>query len=563
VSIGNGPWTDNNRQTSFVAPILVNEGSAARKRIQAALDEFRQLFPAALCYTKIVPVDEVVTLTQYYREDDHLARLMLDDSQKARLDRLWDELHYVSGDALTQVDALEQLIQYATQDADPKVFEPLRKPFKERAEAFRQRLIDTQPRHLDALLEFAGRAYRRPLTKTENDELRSLYRRLRDQELPHEQALRLTLARVLVSPAFLYRMEESPPGKQQAPVSVWELANRLSYFLWSSMPDAELRNTAAAGKLHDPDVLVQQARRMLKDDRSRRLATEFGCHWLHIYGFDTLDEKSERHFPTFAGLRGDMYEESIRFFTELFQNDASILSVLDADHTFLNESLARHYGIPGVAGSQWRRVDGIRKYGRGGILGLSTTLAKQSGASRTSPILRGTWVSEVLLGEKLPRPPKDVPRLPEDETATEGLTVRQLVEKHSSDPRCAVCHSRFDAYGFALEGFDAIGRRRDKDLSGRPIDSRAKLKDGKELDGLDGLRQYLLNQRRDEIVRQFCRKLLGFALARGIQLSDEPLLDEMNENLKKNGYRFSAAVEPILRSRQFREIRGKDSTTAD
>src|SRR5262249_30389108 len=148
---------------------------------------------------------------------------------------------------------------------DPKVFEPLRKPFKERAEAFRKSLIDTQPRHLDALLEFAGRAYRRPLTKSETDELRGLYRRLRDQELPHEQAFRLTLARVLVWQAFLYRLEESPPGKQQAPVSDWELANRLSYFLWSSMPDAKLRSVAAAGKLHDPDVLVQQSRRMLKD----------------------------------------------------------------------------------------------------------------------------------------------------------------------------------------------------------------------------------------------------------------------------------------------------------
>jgi hypothetical protein len=559
VSIGNGPWTANNRQTSFSSPILVNEGSAARKRIQAALDEFRRLFPAALCYTKIVPVDEVVTLTQYYREDDHLVRLMLDDGQRARLDRLWDELHYVSRDALTQVEALEQLIQYATQDADPKVFEPLRKPFKERADAFRQQLLDTQPRHLDALLEFAGRAYRRPLTDAERQELLGLYRKLRAQELPHEEAFRLTLARVLVSPAFLYRIEATPPGKQPAPISDSELANRLSYFLWSSMPDAELRETAAASKLQDPDEVVRQARRMLKDARVCRLATEFGCQWLHIYDFDKLDEKSERHFPSFVGLRGDMYEESIRFLTDLLQTDASVLSVFDADHTFLNEALARHYGIPGVTGSGWRRVDGIRKYGRGGILGLSTTLAKQSGASRTSPILRGTWVSEVLLGEKLPRPPKDVPRLPEDETATEGLTVRQLVEKHSSDPRCAVCHALFDAYGFALEGFDAIGRRRDKDLSGRPIDSRAKLKDGKELDGLDGLRQYLLNQRRDEIVRQFCRKLLGYALARGIQLSDEPLLDEMQEKLKNNGYRFSTAMEAILRSPQFRMIRGKDA----
>src|SRR5262249_52752479 len=152
-----------------------------------------------------------------------------------------------------------------------------------------------------------------------------------------------------VSPAFLYRLEKAPPGKQAAPVSDWELASRLSYFLWSSQPDAELRATAAAGRLHDPDVLVTQMRRMLQENRMRRLAIEFACQWLHIHSFDTLDEKSERHFPTFAGLRGDIYEEAIRYFSDLFQNDGSVLSVFDADHTFVTEALAKHYGIPGVS----------------------------------------------------------------------------------------------------------------------------------------------------------------------------------------------------------------------
>jgi hypothetical protein len=229
----------------------------------------------------------------------------------------------------------------------------------------------------------------------------------------------------------------------------------------------------------------------------------------------------------------------------------------------VNESLAKHYGIPGVTGPEWRRVDGVGQYGRGGILALSATLAKQSGASRTSPILRGNWVSEVLLGEKLPRPPKDVPRLPEDETATEGLTVRQLVEKHSSDERCAGCHVRMDPLGYALEGFDAIGRRREKDLADRSIDTRARLQDGTEFQGLQGLRDYLLNTRRDAVLRQFNRKLLGYALGRSVQLSDEPLLVEMQRQLENNEFRFSAAVETIVRSRQFREIRGKDSHFAE
>jgi hypothetical protein len=479
--------TSDNRQTSFATPIVAPEGSETRNRIERAFEEFRQLFPAALCYTKIVPVDEVVTLTLFYREDQHLVRLMLNETQKAQLDRLWQELHYISHDALTLVEAYKQLMEYATQDADPKVFEPLRQPIAERAAVFRKQLVASEPKHLDALLEFVARAYRRPLTAQESGELRTLYRRLRDQEIPHDEAFRLTLARVLVAPAFLYRLERPGDTASQQPVSDAELASRLSFFLWSSIPDEKLVEAAGNHRLQHGDELMSQTRRMLKDPRVRRLATEFACQWLHIYDFDRLDEKSERHFPTFKSVRADMYEESIQFFTYIFQNDRSVLEILNSDYMFLNEALARHYGIPGVEGTQWRRVDSAKRLGRGGILAQATTLAKQSGASRTSPILRGNWISEVLLGERLPRPPKDVPRLPEDETATAGLTVRQLVEKHSSDPKCAMCHQRIDAFGFSLEGFDTIGRRRERDLGDRPIDVRVRAPDGTEFAGLDGL----------------------------------------------------------------------------
>jgi hypothetical protein len=314
---------------------------------------------------------------------------------------------------------------------------------------------------------------------------------------------------------------------------------------------------AAAGTFHRPEVLAAQTRRMLGDPRMRRLAIEFGCQWLHVHDFDALDEKSERHFPTFGGLREAMYEETIRFFTELFQHDGSVLEILDADYTFLNEALAAHYGIPGVSGENWRRVEGVKKFSRGGILGQATTLAKQSGASRTSPILRGNWVAEVLLGDKLPRPPKDVPKLPEDE-ATENLTVRQLTEKHSTDPRCYGCHVRIDAFGFALEGFDAIGRARDHDLGNRPLDTHAKVKDGTEFEGINGLRDYLLTKRRDVFVRQFSRKLLGYALGRSVQLSDEPLLNDVSEQFRKTGYRVGPLVQSIVLSPQFRRIRGQE-----
>jgi hypothetical protein len=540
-------------------PIVVAANSVAQRRFESAFNTIRQVWPPALCYTKIVPVDEVITLTLFYREDDHLRQLMLDEAQTAELDRLWTELHWVSQDAIALVDVLQQLLEYASQDADPRVFEPLRRPISDHAAAFRRELVVAEPHHLGAAIALAQRAYRRPLTAAEAKELRELYALLRREEIPHDEAIRLLLARVLVAPAFLYRVEQPPPGDKPSPVSDWELASRLSYFLWSSLPDAELGALAAAGRLHQSDVLAAQARRMSKDPRVRRLATEFACQWLHIYDFDSLDEKSERHFPTFARLKGAMREEAILSFTDLFQTDGSVLSILDGDHTFLNEPLAKHYGIPGITGSQWRRVDGVKKFGRGGILGLAATLAKQSGASRTSPILRGNWVAEVLLGDKLPRPPKNVPQLPDDEAATQGLTMRQLVERHTTDPRCAGCHSRIDAYGFALEAYDAIGRRRDRDLGDRPIDTSARLRDGTELAGLDGLRNYLANTRRDASIRQFCRKLLGYAMGRGIQLSDQPLLEEMERSLKKHDYRFTAALETIVTSRQFREIRGRDA----
>ncbi len=370
------------------------------------------------------------------------------------------------------------------------------------------------------------------------------------------------MARLLVSPAFLYRMEEARPGTSPTPISDWELASRLSYFLWSSAPDQALRDLASAGKLRGPAVLASQTKRMLKDVKVRRLAAEFACQWLHIYDFDTLDEKSERHFPTFKDVRGAIHEEAVRFCADVFQADLPALAFFDADHTFVNGRLAEHYRLAGVSGEEWRRVDGLKTLGRGGILGLAATLAKQSGASRTSPILRGNWVSEVLLGEKLPKPPPGVPQLPEDETDTGGLSVRALVERHGRDPKCVTCHARIDPMGFALEGFDAIGRKRAKDLGDHPIDVNAKTLDGAEFAGLEGLRDYLLNQRREAVSRQFSRKLLGYALGRGVQLSDGPLLDAMTRHVAAGG-RIGDLVLMIVQSRQFLDVRGRDAVVAE
>ena len=553
-----GMWSDGEGAMGFKAPLLATEGGAARQELLRSAQAFRELFPAALCYASVVPVDEVVTLTLFYREDEALRRLMLDDAAAAEIDRLWSDLRFISQDALLQVESFESLYQFATQDANPKAFEPLREPIKRRAAEFQQELLAAEPKHVDAVVRLAADAWRRPLKDGEADQLRALYQDLRKQELPHDLAVRRLIARVLVSSEFLYRGEKAAAGEKAAPVNDWELASRLSFFLWSSAPDAELRALAASGKLHEPEVLAAQMRRMVKDAKSERLAREFGCQWLHVRDVATLDEKSERHFPTFVSLRGDMQEEAERFFADLFQQDRPVLSLINADHVFVNGPLARHYGLK-VTGEGWQRVDGVRAQGRGGVLTFAATLAKQSGASRTSPILRGNWLSEVLLGEKLPRPPKDVPILPE--TAPQGLTERQLIEKHSSDPACARCHQRVDPFGFALEGFDAIGRTRSKDAAGLDIDTRTVLPGGVAVDGLNGLRDYLLTRRQDDFLRQFSRKLLGYALGRAVQLSDKPLLDAMVARLKAGEGRVSGALELIVLSSQFREVRGRDFKT--
>jgi hypothetical protein len=550
----NAPW-DN------AGPVLASPDGTGYRRLLQGCADFRRLFPLFLCFPRVVPNDEVVSLKMFHREDEALARLFLDAGEWRRLERLWGEHRFISRQPVAENDYLPLFIGFVTQD-QPKAmvtfFEDQRPAFRRRADEFLKDEAAAIPRQLDALLEFAGRAYRRPLHEREKTSLLTLYQAIRAKGAGHEEAFRGMLTRVLVSPAFLFRIEQAPPGKEPVPVNDWELATRLSYFLWSSTPDDELRRLAAAGRLRDPGVLAGQVRRMLRDDRVRALAIEFGTQWIHVRGFDELKEKSEKLFPTFdAPLRQAIYEESVLFFQDLFQSDRPVSAVLDADYTFLNETLAKHYGIPGVTGPLWRRVEGVRKYGRGGILGLASVQATQAGASRTSPTLRGNWVVETLLGEKLPRPPAGVPKLPEEE-GDGGLTMRQQVERHARIPSCAACHVRIDPFGFALERYDPIGRLRTKDLGGLPVDARARLRDGTEFEGIDGLRTYLRTKKMDTIGRLLCRRLLGYALGRSVTLSDQPLIDAMVAELGKNGGQLSAAVQAIVRSSQFRMVRGSN-----
>jgi hypothetical protein len=430
-----------------------------------------------------------------------------------------------------------------------------------RAEDFRRRLLDVEPAHIDAVIALAGRAYRRRLSPAETEQLRGQYATFRGEGLEHEAAVRLLIAQVLVAADFLYKVELPGPGRESVPVSGHELATRLSYFLWSSLPDAELLREAEAGRLHEPEVLASQLRRMVADPKIRRLAEQFGTHWLHVENFDEHDEKSPEAFPEFADLRAAMHEEAVLLLVDLFRQDRPILSLLDADRTFLNDQLAAFYGVPGVEGEAWRAVEGVKSHGRGGVLTLAAALAKQSGASRTSPILRGTWVTEVLLGQRVPKPPKGVPPLAESPPA--GLSERELTAMHSTNAACAGCHARFDPYGYALEAFDAIGRRRSLDAAGRPVDTGATLPDGTQVAGHADLARYLVERQGDAFVRQFCKKLLGYALGRETQLSDRPLLERIEERLRESDGRVMAAVETIVASPQFQRIRGAEAGDED
>ncbi len=531
---------------------IVHPSAAAERAKPAA--EFRALFPPAVLFEPIVPRDAQGSLFMFHREDEPLRRLLLDAAGRAELDRLWSELQFVSEQALATPRMYDEIVQYYRKPNDgARVMFFYLQQFEERVkreeEELRTAQVAAEPGHLEALLAFAARAWRRPLTADERKAVLGSYHADRKDGVKHDPAFRSALARVLSSPWFLYRAEQPAPGPRWRPVSGDELATRLSFLLWESVPDDELR--AKAATLHEPAVMEQQLRRMLKDGRTRGMAEEFGARWLGVRDFATNHGRNLKHFPEFTpAVRDALAEEPVRFFEDLLTNDRPVADVLDADAVVVNDVLARHYGIPGVKGPEWRRVEKVAAYGRGGVLGFGAVLAKQSAAARTSPVKRGAWVVQ-MLGERLPKVPPDVPPLPESPPA--GLSVREITERHRKDPNCAGCHSRIDPYGMALERFDALGRLRPaREL--KPGDTKATLRDGKELDDFAGLRKYLAGPRREDVLRSLAQKLTGYALGRSVQLSDRKLIDELTKSMAGGG-RWSDALLVIVRSEQFRCIR--------
>ncbi|HWY86480.1 MAG TPA: DUF1592 domain-containing protein, partial [Gemmataceae bacterium] len=563
----------------------------------------------------------------YFRDDEPLRELILGESQRRELDALWSELDFITLVPMRQYQdyifferaepprfmfeaefdfarsedkdaaaeekmerlAKAYLAKARARGASDQALKAIEKYFADMTATIRtveRARLAAEPSHLKALARFAERAYRRPLTTAESADLLAFYRKLRTVEkLSHEEALGDSLVSVLMSPHFCYRLDlpvgpasragaETPEARNHSPepLSDYSLASRLSYFLWSSMPDGELLAHAAAGDLHKPDVLTAQARRLVRDPRVRGLATEFAGNWLDMRRFEEHNAVDRERFPTFTNeLRQAMFEEPIRYFMDITQRNRSILDLLYGKDTFVNPLLAKHYGMGPIADlrlknedlnlqskisnlpslDDWFHIEDARPFGRGGLLPMAVFLTKNAPGLRTSPVKRGYWVVRRLLGEQIPPPPPAVPELPKDEAAPGELTLAQLLARHRDDKSCAGCHRRFDAVGLVFEDFGPIGERRAKDLGGRPVEIRATFPDGKDRSGLEGLRAYLHDKRQDDFVDNLCKKLYSYALGRGLMLSDRKALGAMKTKLAADGYAFGSLVESIVTSPQF------------
>jgi len=606
--------------------------AAKRSRYEAAFAQLASVFPDAF-YVKergrYFPDDSqdkgrllsagYHNTMGYFRDDTPLMELILDDEGQKQLNSLWDEFDFIAnltartwvqyfvnqsgevrgtGNESGTARPLDQeitdeavikglrhaylVLAEADQRTDPMAFQAIRDHF-DRVNATLRGLekehADAEPKHLEALLRFAARAYRRPLTKAERDDFLAYYHTLREKnQLSHEDAIRESVAGVLMSPDFLYRIDlvdagmatsGSTPrvaslktsGIPSRPLSAYSLASRLSYFLWASMPDDELLRRAAAGDLQRPDVLLAQTRRMLKDARVSGLATEFAGNWLDFRHFETNNTVDRERFPTFNNdLREAMFQEPVRFIEDLIHNDRSVLDMLYGKYTFVNPALAEHYGMPEVAGNQntWVRVDDAGKYQRGGLLPMAVFLTQNSPGLRTSPVKRGYWVVRRVLGEVIPPPPPVVPELPADEAKSE-LPLRDMLAQHRANPVCAACHARFDSFGLAFEGYGPVGEARTEDLAGRSVDTHAVFPGGSQGAGMDAVIAYIREHRQADFVDNVSRKLLAYALNRSLQLSDESIIDRMESGLPANDYRFDWLVETIVASPQFLTRRVSDS----
>ena len=403
----------------------------------------------------------------------------------------------------------------------------------------------------ESLAQFAQKAYRRPVGEKEVNRLLSFVDMVMGDAGSFEEGMQLATQAVLVSPHFLFRWElDTRPARGETirRLNDWELASRLSYFLWSSMPDAELFRLAKLGELTKPEVLEAQVRRMVADPRSSALVENFAGQWLQIRNLAGVTPDPVK-FPSFdESLRTAMKRETELFFGAVMKEDRSIFELIDSDFTYLNDRLASHYGIDGVSGSAFQRVSLAKGSGRGGILTHASILTITSNPTRTSPVNRGKWILEEILGTPPPPPPPDVEELEENQEAITSGSLRERLEKHRAKAECATCHSKMDPLGFALENFDGIGAWRDLD-GNFPIDPTGELPTGEAINGPAGLKKVLKS--RETFILTLAEKMLTFALGRGLEYFDKCAVDDICKDLKANGHRFSALLSGVVNSKPF------------
>jgi len=403
---------------------------------------------------------------------------------------------------------------------------------------------------------FGSRAYRRPIKSDEVDRLMELYDAATKAGDSFDQAIRYPVQAILVSPHFLYKIEQPPAVGEIRELNDFELATSLSYFLWSSMPDGQLFKAASQGKLKDPAVFRQQISRMLKDKRARAVVQNFASQWLQLRSLARVQPDQDMFPGVNKQLRQDMATETKLLVYDLIRNDAQVMDLLKADYTFLNERLAKHYGVEGVSGNKFQKVSAT-KTRREGLLSHGSILTLTSNPNRTSPVKRGKWIMENLLGEEPPPPDPDAMQL-EDQPKLTG-TLRQRMEQHRADPSCAVCHKVMDELGFALEGFDPVGRFRQRDETGE-IDARCELPDGTKFLGSKELQVTIRTAMRNKFVRCLSEKMLIYAIGRGLEYYDECTVDQITARLKKKEFRFSELIASVCESDPFRKRYGEGAS---
>ncbi len=423
--------------------------------------------------------------------------------------------------------------------------------------AARERILFKEPRWFanaepparEVISAFARRAWRRPVTADEVDRLLELFRRADGRGDSYAASVRLALKGVLISPHFLFLAEPEPVATGIQRLADVPLASKLSYFVWSSMPDEELLSRAEQGQLSDLTVYRAQIARMLKDPKAQAVGERFALQWLDLDRLGSEVKPDATRYPEFDAALGDaMKHEVTAYFNNLVREDRSLVELIDSKYTFANERLAQLYGIAGVTGEELQRVDEADA-SRGGLLGMAAVHSMTSFPLRTSPVLRGRWILESLLGDKIPPPPPDVPALSEEAAATHGLSLRQQLEQHRLKAECAACHDKMDPLGFGLENFDNLGRWR-REMNGQPLDTKGTLPTGETYEGPAGLKQVLL-ARKDKIMRHLARKMTGFAFGRELNKFDNCVIDDALKALEQNDWRATVLIETIAVSYPF------------